>query len=81
MNETYRRKNGRRLEGDALAIQFARDIRGKLLNMVYMRVKHAGLKIRVHKVDGNVTSKTGEKDMTRINIELNDGLISNAWVG
>lgn len=49
--------------------------------MVYMKVKHAGLKIRVHKVDGKVASQSGEKDMARINIELSDGLISNAWVG
>jgi hypothetical protein len=81
LNDTYRRKNGRRLEGDALAHHIARDIRGKLLNMVYMRVKHAGLKIRVHKVDGVVASQGGERDMARINIELNNGLISNAWVG
>ena len=81
MNETYRRKNGRRLEGDALAHQFAIDVRGKLLTMVYMKVKHAGLKLRVHKVDGNVTSQAGDKDMTRINVELKNGIISNAWVG
>lgn len=81
MNETYRRSNGRRLEGDALAYHFAKDIRGKLLNMVYMRVKHAGLKLRVAKVDGKSSAAAGEKDTTRINVELTNGFITNAWVG
>ena len=81
MKDTYRRKNGRRLEGDALAHQIARDVRGKLLTMIYMKVKHAGLKLRVHKIDDSVASQAGDKDMTRINVELRNGVISNAWVG
>lgn len=81
MNDTYRRKNGKRLEGDALAQHMARDIRGKQLIMVYMKVKHAGLKVRVHKVDGAATSSSTERDMSRINVELTGGIISNAWVG
>lgn len=77
----YRRKNGRRLEEDILAQHMARDIRGKQLIMVYMKIKHAGLKVRVHKVDGVVMPPSTERDMLRINVELTGGIISNAWVG
>lgn len=81
LNDTYRHKNGKRLEGDALAQHMAQNIRGKQLIMVYMKVKHAGLKVRVHNVDGTAASSSTERDASRINVELTGDVISNAWVG
>ncbi len=52
-----------------------------MLHMAFMKVKMAGLKLRVHKLDGQVTTPVSEQDMTRLNIEVTDGVIQKAWAG
>jgi hypothetical protein len=77
----YRRQNGKKLEGDALARKIAQDISGMMLYMAFMKVKMAGLKLRVHKLDGQISHPVKEQDMTRLNVEVTDGVIRKAWAG
>lgn len=77
----YRRNNGKRLKGNALAYKIAQDISGMILAMAYMRVKGAGFHLHVHKLNGQVGSTVKEQDMTRLNVEVTEGLVRKAWVG
>lgn len=81
MKTQYRRSNGKKLEGNALAYKIAQDISGMMLAMAYMKVKGAGFHLKVHKLDGQVGSPNNEQDMTRLNVEVTEGLVRKAWVG
>ena len=78
-NRRYRGKNN--LEGNPLARSLVRDIPGKLLIMVYMKVKHAGLQLRVHKFDGKLSLEAKDKNDLRINVEVSEGSVRKAWIG
>lgn len=77
----YRRGNGKKLEGNALAYKIAQDISGMMLAMAFMKVKGAGFRLHVHKLDGQVAPPVREQDMTRLNVEVSEGLVRKAWVG
>ena len=82
LKQTSRRYRGRNnLEGNPLARKLLQDISGKLLIMVYMKVKNAGLQLRVHKFDGMLSNEAKDQNELRLNVEVNEGLVRKAWIG
>lgn len=82
LKQTQRRYRGKNnLQGNALAKSLIRDVSGKLLIMVYMKVKNAGLQLRVHKFDGKLSNEAKDQNELRLNVEVFDGLVRKAWVG
>ena len=49
--------------------------------MVYMKVKNAGLQLRVHKFDGKLSNEAKDQNELRLNVEVNEGLVRKAWIG
>ncbi len=52
-----------------------------MLIMVYMKVKNAGLQLRVHKFDGKLSNEVRDQSDLRLNVEVNEGLVRKAWIG
>lgn len=49
--------------------------------MAFKKVQGAGMHLRVHKLDGQDCPPVREQDMTRLNVEVRDGIIRKAWIG
>lgn len=80
-NNSWRKANGKRIEGEALSRKIASDVRGMMLAMAYMKVKGAELKLRIHSLDGQVSQPTKDKDNSRVNVEVVEGFVKKAWIG
>lgn len=78
----YRKRNGKRLEGAGLAARMIEEIKGTMLAMAFVKLRSAGFKLRVDKMDGTPAPKPLEKnDDLRVNVTVVNGLVKTAWVG
>lgn len=79
--KTYRKANGRRVEGIGLAIRVAQDIKGLLLAHAYVVSKSAGYKFRVNKMDGvRIGPEKGDDLKETITVDVVDGVVRKSWV-
>lgn len=56
------------------------EVKGMMLAAAYMKAKAAGMKLRVFRAEGQ-SQKANDKDMNRINVEVNNGNVQKAWLG
>lgn len=77
----YRKKNGKKLEGEGLAKAIASEIRGMVLAGAFIKAKSAGLKFRVMRYNGQDTPPSLDKDALRLNVDVAEGIVSKAWLG
>jgi len=58
------------------------DIKGTMLAMAFVKVRSAGYRLRVAKMDGiSAAEPTEKKDDLRINVNVINGLVKAAWIG
>lgn len=77
----YRKKNGKKLEGEGLAKAIASEMKGMILAWAFVKAKSAGLRFRVMRYNGQDTPSTPDKDAMRLNVDVSNGLVANAWLG
>lgn len=77
----YRKKNGKKLEGEGLAKVLASEMKGMVLAGAYVKAKSAGLKFRVMRYNGQDTPPTLDKDALRLNVDVSNGIVAKAWLG
>jgi hypothetical protein len=80
---TYRRANGCRLEGSALAARVAQEVSGMMLAQAYVVAKSAGFQLRINKHDGvpRLASLNEAKRDDRVTVDVIGGFVRKSWVG
>jgi hypothetical protein len=77
---TYRKANGRRVDGAGLAIRIAQEVKGKLLAHAFVLVRGAGYQLRVNKLDGLQQVQPAMKDgIDVICVDVINGLVNKSW--
>lgn len=78
--KTYRKANGRRVEGLGLAIRVAQEVKGLLLAHAFVIAKSAGYKFRVNKMDGvRVGPEKGDETKETITVDVVNGVVTKSW--
>ena len=57
------------------------DIIGMLLATAFIKAKNMGVKLRVNKLDNAFLHERLEFDLSRLNVDVIDGMIKHAWFG
>lgn len=78
--KTYRKANGRRVEGQGLAIRVAMEVKGLMLAHAYVLTKSAGMQLNVSKLDGLPRNCIGSDNKDTVNVEVVDGFVRKSWV-
>jgi hypothetical protein len=81
VKQMNRRHYGKKSEPASLAYKLASTMFGMMLAMAYVKAKNASLKLRIHKYDGQLSPPAKERDDTRLNVEVTEGLVRKVWVG
>lgn len=76
----YRKAKGQRVEGLALAIRVAQEVKGLLLAHAFVVAKSAGYKFRVNKMDGVKVGPAGGELAEVIAVDVVDGVVRKSWV-
>ena len=77
----YRRANGRRLEGHALAARVAQEVQGMMLAQAFVVVKGAGYQLSINKLDGVPHSSASLRDgVETVNVDVVGGFVRRSWV-
>lgn len=77
----YRKKNGKKLEGEGLAKAIASEMKGMILAGAFVKAKSAGLKFRVMCYNGQEASPSVDNDKFRLNVDVMNGIVAKAWLG
>jgi len=74
-----RRRNGSRLEGNALAIRVAQEVNGMMLSQAFVTAKSAGFKLQINKHDGVPRSGYVPDDGQMVMVDVVSGFVSKSW--
>lgn len=79
----YRRSNGRRLEGAALAASVAAHLTGMTLAQAYMSAKSSGLTLKIRKHDGVPRGPSWDdaRRNDRVIVDVVKGCVARSWLG
>jgi hypothetical protein len=78
---TYRKSNGKRLEGYELAMKVAQSINGMMLAQAFVTVRSAGFKLNVGRLDGVVKQQQCVSEFTKcVNVDVVEGFVRRSWV-
>jgi len=75
----YRRKNGGRLEGRALAARVAKEVNGMMLAQAFVTVKTAGFHIQITTHDGVPRTGGMAIDGERVMVDVVQGFVARSW--
>jgi hypothetical protein len=75
----YRRKNGGKLEGRALAARIAQEVNGMMLAQAYVAVKSAGFHLQINKLDGVLRQGYVPVDGDKVMVDVISGFVSKSW--
>ena len=75
----YRRRNGGRLEGTALAVRVAQEVNGMMLAQAFVTVKSAGFKLLINKNDGVPRAGGTQEDGAKVMVDVVSGFVRKSW--
>lgn len=78
---TYRKANGRRVEGNDLTIRVAQHVNGMLLAQAFVVVRSAGMQLKVNKLDGVACSSSVRSDRDIVYVDVVSGIVRKSWAG
>jgi hypothetical protein len=80
---TYRRTNGSRLEGNALAARVAQEVNGMMLAQAFVVARSAGFKLKINKHDGvpRLASHDEARRDDRVLVDIVGGFVRKSWAG
>lgn len=77
--KTYRRPNGRRVDGFGLAAKVAHEIVGMMLAQAFVVTRAAGLELCVNKLDGVPHPHVSRSGADPINVDVVGGFVRKSW--
>ena len=75
----HRRRNGSRLQGNALAAQVARELNGMMLAQAFTKARLAGFRLQINKLDGVPRQGQLPVEGDKVMVDVVSGFINRSW--